>query len=205
MQPKTIETLKQLRLADPLLRHGAKVYDISFWVFLPLRSPSFPLSYSHGSYPYTLTNHSLTQDSIPTQPLRRTGRKIHYPDHLVGAPDPYILLAHQGMLEDVFIKDIESRGGSVSRNSEFVDVQKDEAGDLKVTYKDLTTGDERVVYAKYLVGCDGARSKVRDFIPDAQLEGEKTNASWGVLDGMFRALPGVRLSQAWCFSRSFGF
>ncbi|RAH40610.1 FAD binding domain protein [Aspergillus brunneoviolaceus CBS 621.78] len=153
LQPKTIETLKQLRLADPLLRHGAKVYDISFW------------------------------DSTPTQPLRRTGRKIHYPDHLVGAPDPYILLAHQGMLEDVFIKDIESRGGSVSRNSEFVDVQKDEAGDLKVTYKELTTGDERVVYAKYLVGCDGARSKVRDFIPDAQLEGEKTNASWGVLDG----------------------
>ncbi|PYH47024.1 uncharacterized protein BP01DRAFT_390169 [Aspergillus saccharolyticus JOP 1030-1] len=153
LQPKTIETLKQLRLADPLLRHGAKVYDIAFW------------------------------DSTPEHPLRRTGRKIHYPDHLVGAPDPYILLAHQGMLEEVFIQDIQSRGGSVSRNSEFVSVEREAAGDLRVIYKDVKTGAERIVYTKYLVGCDGARSKVRDFIPDAQLEGERTNASWGVLDG----------------------
>ena len=34
IQPKTIETLKQLRLADPLLRDGARVYDICFWVRL---------------------------------------------------------------------------------------------------------------------------------------------------------------------------
>jgi hypothetical protein len=32
MQPKTIETFKQLRLADPLLCNGVRVYDISFWV-----------------------------------------------------------------------------------------------------------------------------------------------------------------------------
>lgn len=34
LQPKTIETLKQLRLADVLLRDGARVYDICFWVRL---------------------------------------------------------------------------------------------------------------------------------------------------------------------------
>lgn len=33
LQPKTIETLKQLRLSDELLRNGAKVYDICFWVY----------------------------------------------------------------------------------------------------------------------------------------------------------------------------
>jgi len=32
LQPKTIETLRQLRLGDDLLRHGVKVYDICFWV-----------------------------------------------------------------------------------------------------------------------------------------------------------------------------
>jgi len=32
MQPKTIETFKQMRLAEPLLKTGARVYDISFWV-----------------------------------------------------------------------------------------------------------------------------------------------------------------------------
>lgn len=34
IQPKTIETLRQLRLADTLLRNGVRVYDISFWVCL---------------------------------------------------------------------------------------------------------------------------------------------------------------------------
>lgn len=32
MQPKTIETFRQLGLADSLLKNGARVYDISFWV-----------------------------------------------------------------------------------------------------------------------------------------------------------------------------
>lgn len=32
LQPKTIETFKQLGLADPLLRKGARIYDICFWV-----------------------------------------------------------------------------------------------------------------------------------------------------------------------------
>ena len=34
IQPKTIETFKQMRLADSLLRNAARVYDISFWVNL---------------------------------------------------------------------------------------------------------------------------------------------------------------------------
>lgn len=32
MQPKTIETFKQMRLAEPLLKNAARVYDIAFWV-----------------------------------------------------------------------------------------------------------------------------------------------------------------------------
>ncbi|KAL4782311.1 FAD binding domain-containing protein [Aspergillus varians] len=154
IQPKTIETLRQLRLAETLLRDGARVYDISFW------------------------------DSTQSHPLSRKGRQIHYPDHLVGASDPYILLAHQGMLEDVLIDDLAERGVSVQRNSPFVACSRDRAGKVDVIYEDRTTGEKRLVKADYLVGCDGARSQVREFIPDAQLEGEMSNASWGVLDGV---------------------
>ncbi|PWY84351.1 hypothetical protein BO83DRAFT_395331 [Aspergillus eucalypticola CBS 122712] len=157
LQPKTIETLKQLRLSDELLRNGAKVYDICFW------------------------------ESTPESPtLTRTSRQTHYPDHLVGASDPYILLAHQGMLEDVLIRDIEERGGNVQRNSPFVSVSKtqDGSGELEVIYNDNTTNTKKIIRTQYLVGCDGARSKVRDYIPGAQLEGEMSNASWGVLDGV---------------------
>jgi 2-polyprenyl-6-methoxyphenol hydroxylase-like FAD-dependent oxidoreductase len=32
LQPKTIETFKQLGLAGPLLQKGVRIYDICFWV-----------------------------------------------------------------------------------------------------------------------------------------------------------------------------
>jgi 2-polyprenyl-6-methoxyphenol hydroxylase-like FAD-dependent oxidoreductase len=32
LQPKTIETFKQLGLAGPLLKKGVKIFDICFWV-----------------------------------------------------------------------------------------------------------------------------------------------------------------------------
>lgn len=32
LQPKSIETFRQLRLADTLLQKGVKIYDICFWV-----------------------------------------------------------------------------------------------------------------------------------------------------------------------------
>jgi phenol 2-monooxygenase len=38
IQPKTIETLRQMRLADRLLLKGVKVQDIKFWV--SIRNPT---------------------------------------------------------------------------------------------------------------------------------------------------------------------
>lgn len=116
--------------------------------------------------------------------MRRTGRKLHYPDHLVGASDPYILLAHQGMVEEVMIDDMESRGVFVTRNARFTSCSPVDGTDrLQIQYEDTATNAIRTIKADYLVGCDGARSKVRSFIPDADLEGEITNAAWGVMDG----------------------
>ncbi|MGW6174178.1 FAD-binding monooxygenase [Arthrobacter sp. NPDC055138] len=42
-------------------------------------------------------------------------------------------------------------------------------------------GTERVVHAKYVVGCDGARSKVRASI-GSTLAGDSANHAWGVMD-----------------------
>ncbi|KAH8429139.1 uncharacterized protein LDX57_006809 [Aspergillus melleus] len=154
MQPKTIETFRQLRLADPLLKNAARVHDIAFW------------------------------ESTPDSSLHRTGRKTHYPDHLVGAADPYILLAHQGMIEDILIQDMEDRGVGVRRSSPFVGCERLPGGKLRVEYENAPNGTKKTILTDYLIGCDGARSKVREFIPDTQLEGDMTNASWGVLDGV---------------------
>ena len=123
------------------------------------------------------------KQSKADQPLRRTGRQTHYPEHLVGASDPYILLAHQGMIEEILIDDMEERGIFVTRSARFSSCSRVAGGQLDIEYQDLTTNSTKTIRADYLVGCDGARSKVRTFIPDAELEGEMTNASWGVLDG----------------------
>ncbi|ALE06341.1 phenol 2-monooxygenase [Arthrobacter sp. ERGS1:01] len=42
-------------------------------------------------------------------------------------------------------------------------------------------GTEKIVHAKYVVGCDGARSKVRDAI-GCTMAGDKANHAWGVMD-----------------------
>lgn len=79
---------------------------------------------------------------------------------------------------------MEERGLEVTRNSPFVDCSKSaEDSKLDVVYEDLDDGAKKVIKSDFLVGCDGARSKVRPIIPGARLEGEMTNASWGVLDG----------------------
>lgn len=91
------------------------------------------------------------------------------------------------MIEEVLINDMESRGLFVTRNARFSScAQVVGTSQLEITYEDMSTNTMKTIRAEYLVGCDGARSKVRTSIPDAELEGEVTNASWGVLDGKIR-------------------
>ncbi|KAK5116831.1 hypothetical protein LTR85_009091 [Meristemomyces frigidus] len=154
LQPKSIETLRQMRLVEPLLRQGVKVYDISFW------------------------------SSTATTPLRRTGREVHYPP-LVDVLEPYILLFHEGLVEEVFLDDMRARGIEVTRSSPFVSYhQGADAGTLEVVAQDLCSGKEKRLHAKYLVGTDGAHSQVRKCIRDAKAVGASSDAIWGVLDGV---------------------
>lgn len=57
LQPKTIETLRQLHMLDPLLQKGVKIYDICFWV-------------SHASLldsPYLSQAETLTVEFYPNR------------------------------------------------------------------------------------------------------------------------------------------
>ncbi|KAF4490877.1 Phenol hydroxylase [Colletotrichum fructicola Nara gc5] len=154
LQPKTIETFRQMRLADPLLQRGVRVYDISFW------------------------------RSTADEPLHRLGREIHYPP-IIDVLDPYILLVHQGMVEGIFIDDLKKRGVEVRRNTAFesYSVPENKAGPLQVNCRTNVTQDRRTILTQYLIGCDGAHSKVRKSIPDARAIGLSQPAIWGVLDG----------------------
>lgn len=163
LQPKTIETLQMLRLGNDLLDTGVKVFDICMWS-------------SQGN---------------DSQGQRRVGRQVHYPPDAVDVLHPFILLCHQGMVEGMFVQDLRQSGVEVHRGHEFdafsykydgSAAEGRESPVLEATFQ-KTDGSEATVHADYLVGCDGARSRVRQGIPDAYATGSPHHSYWGVLDG----------------------
>lgn len=172
LQPKSIETFKQLRLADSLLQKGVKIYDICFWVSI---SPNNPLRLDFQKL-------TKVQNTSPTGQLIRTGRDCHYPPNLVDVLDPFILLVHQGMVEDIFLEDMRERGVEVLRNSPFLDYTTTKSL-VEVRYNDLVTGIKKTLKTQYLVGCDGAHSLVRKSMPGNAMDGASGKSAWGVLDG----------------------
>ncbi|KAI1172228.1 FAD binding domain-containing protein [Nemania sp. FL0916] len=156
IQPKTIETLQMLGIADQLLRNGVKVYDICMW---------------RGSR---------------TSPVRRIGREVHYPSSTVDVLHPYILLCHQGMIESALIDDLRESGVSVRRSHRFTKFERasDESASLLDLSFSTSNGDSaKHASANYIVGCDGARSIVRQQIPDTHATARPNESYWGVLDG----------------------
>lgn len=159
LQPKTIETFQMLRLGNDLLDTGVKVFDICMW-----RSDS-------------------VTDGKPQ--LRRVGREVHYPADAVDVLHPFILLCHQGMVEGMFVEDLRQSGFEVRRGCSFETLSRsDESqeGPVQATFKTFD-GQEGHISADYVVGCDGARSKVRQTIPGTYAEGNPHDSYWAVLDG----------------------
>jgi phenol 2-monooxygenase (NADPH) len=93
------------------------------------------------------------------------------------------------MIEDVFLEDMKTRGIEVVRNSPFMSCTTEGSENYIVTTcEDLTTGKNRTIRSKYVVGCDGAHSRVRKSMASVEMVGESGKAAWGVLDGS-RDLP----------------
>lgn len=127
----------------------------------------------------------MMQNSSAETPLRRTGREIHYPPGVVDVEEPYILLVHQGMIEDIFLKDLRLRGVEVVRSTPFLSYSQKKEGNsiVDVECSDLRTGKARSFKTQYLVGCDGAHSKVRKVMLGPVEHTQSTKSAWGVLDG----------------------
>jgi len=81
---------------------------------------------------------------------------------------------------------------------DFVDLKVEPEGmhPVVATLKDVATGAETVVRAKYVVGCDGAHSRVRNAI-GATPRGDFANHAWGVMDTLaVTDFPDIRLKGA---------
>lgn len=114
--------------------------------------------------------------------MRRIGRKVHYPPETVDLLDPYLLLLHQGELEEIFIKDLKERGIKIRRNAIYMDFTYT-AGFIEANCKAGNQHQRSTMTTEFLVGCDGAHSAVRKSIPGAQLMGSSSDSIWGILDG----------------------
>ncbi|NIM42974.1 MAG: 3-hydroxybenzoate 4-monooxygenase [Hydrogenophaga sp.] len=81
---------------------------------------------------------------------------------------------------------------------EFVDLTVDADGEhpVRVTLREVDGGATRTLRARYVVGCDGARSRVRQAI-GAEPRGDFANHAWGVVDMLaVTDFPDIRLKAA---------
>jgi phenol 2-monooxygenase len=81
---------------------------------------------------------------------------------------------------------------------DFVDLKVETQGEypVVVTLRDVTSSELKTIRAKYVVGCDGARSGVRSAI-GAELRGDFANHAWGVVDMLaVTDFPDIRLKAA---------
>ncbi len=67
---------------------------------------------------------------------------------------------------------------------------------VRVTLRNVADGSEHAIRAKYVIGCDGARSLVRQSI-GVELRGDYANHAWGVMDMLaVTDFPDIRLKAA---------
>jgi 3-(3-hydroxy-phenyl)propionate hydroxylase len=87
---------------------------------------------------------------------------------------------HQPAVEQVLRDRLHELNVDVHYETEFDSITP-EAGGVAVSMRSMTTGDLRTIRARYLVGCDGASSKVRTSL-DITLSDYGFDEPWLVLD-----------------------
>ena len=166
---RTVEMFAAFGMSEKLVREGYWVNETAFW--------------------------------RPSQEDRscivRTGRIQDTADDLSEFPH---LIVNQARMQQ-YLLDYMRRSASrlePDYNLEFVTLQIESEGEHPVvaTLRDVRDGSESTIRAKYVVGCDGARSQVRGAI-GAEPRGDFANHGWGVVDMLaVTDFPDIRLKAA---------
>lgn len=158
IQARSVETFQAFGFAERIIAEAYRITEMAFW------KPD------------------------PADPSRivRTARPVDDPTGVSEFPH---LIVNQARVLDYFA---EVAANSPSRLTpdygyEFVSLAVGEGEHpVAVTLRHTAgpdEGAERVVHAKYVVGADGARSKVREAI-GCHLAGDSANHAWGVMDAL---------------------
>ena len=166
---RTVEMFEAFGLAHKLMREAHWVNETVFW------RPS-------------------RQDRTR---IERTGRVEDTEDGLSEFPH---LIVNQARLQQYLLDHMRMSPARLEADYglEFVDlkIESDDEHPVVVLLRDRATGSESTVRAKYVVGCDGARSQVRESI-GAVPRGDFANHAWGVVDMLaVTDFPDIRLKAA---------
>ncbi len=166
---RTVEMFEAFGLAQKLIREAYWVNETVFW------RPS-------------------RQDRAR---IERTGRIQDTEDGLSEFPH---VIVNQARLQQYLLDymRLSPTRLEASYGLEFItlNVEPDGEHPVVITLRDVATNTQTTVRAKYVVGCDGARSQVRESI-GAQPRGDFANHAWGVVDMLaVTDFPDIRLKAA---------
>ncbi|MGO4121461.1 FAD-binding monooxygenase [Arthrobacter sp. YAF16] len=156
IQARSVETFQAFGFAERIIAEAYRITEMAFW------KPD------------------------PADPSRivRAARTLDDPAGISEFPH---LIVNQARVLDYFAEVMANAPTRMKPDYgyEFVGLEVGE-GEYPVTVtlahtSGLEAGTERIVRAKYVVGADGARSKVRDSI-GCTMAGDKANHAWGVMD-----------------------
>ena len=172
IQARSVETFQAFGFAGEITAEAYRITEMAFW----RPDPADPAS------------------------IARSGRAL---DDESGISEFPHLIVNQARVLDYFARYMAYAPARMvpDYGYEFVGLEVDDDAEYPVTVTLAHTdgpreGSERVVRAKYVVGADGARSRVRQSI-GCSLAGDKANHAWGVMDALANTdFPDIRTKCA---------
>lgn len=156
IQARSVETFQAFGFAERIIAEAYRITQMAFWK----PDPDDP--------------HRIVRTSL-------------VPDDPTGISEFPHLIVNQARVQDYFTESMELSPSRMTPDYgwEFVGLAVGAAEDpVAVTLRRTVgqdAGRERIVRARYVVGCDGARSAVRESI-GRTLEGDQAMHAWGVMD-----------------------
>lgn len=157
IQARSVETFQAFGFANQIVDEAYHITEMCFW----------------------------KPDPENPENIVRTARPLDDPQGISEFPH---LIVNQARVLDYFAEFAAHSPGRITPDYgiEFLDLQNTGEGEYPIQARLRYTagerdGEERTVRAKYVVGCDGARSPVRSSI-GRKLTGDAANHAWGVMD-----------------------
>ncbi|GAP90141.1 putative phenol 2-monooxygenase [Rosellinia necatrix] len=169
IQPRSLDLLRNMGLKSAIMKHKpARVYEVAFWD---------PAEAGKG--------------------IARTGTWASCPT-FIDARYPFTTLLHQGLIERVFIADLEKNGVEIQRPWKITGFESNEKANpeypVEVNLEHVDGTNSETVRAKYLFGGEGARSFVREQLGIGITHKDPIAHVWGVMDGVVKTdFPDIKM------------